>query len=216
MKNTKGLTLIELVVALGITTMIGVFAIGAYLSANRLNELNSVIKEASQKARIAQEMITRLAKQADFVYVEDTNNNGVPYDNHNVELYFNTGDDKPSDPVTFQNNSIARFQILKLNTNPLSADKNYELYLSYCTEIDPATKKCYSDKWGSPVSLYGGAIYLETNSPRDDENSHFEFIGGEKPMLKVVLNGKIEQLSRNPFYSNDFLIETEITLDNYR
>lgn len=77
----KGVTLVELLVAMAIFLIIVTIVVGAFTSVSRMKALTSTMKESQQKTRIALEMITRLSRQAEKVVVS---NNGKI-----VDLYFN-------------------------------------------------------------------------------------------------------------------------------
>jgi prepilin-type N-terminal cleavage/methylation domain-containing protein len=80
----KGFTLIELVVAMAIFAIITTLAIGAFVSISKMKSLTSTMKETQQKTRIALEMMSRLAKQAEIVEVSSSG--------YSMDLYYNVKD----------------------------------------------------------------------------------------------------------------------------
>lgn len=77
----RGYSLVELVVAMAILIIVITLAVGAFITVSRMKALTSTMKESQQKTRIAMEMITRLARQAEKVVVSA--------DGKTLDLYFN-------------------------------------------------------------------------------------------------------------------------------
>jgi type II secretory pathway pseudopilin PulG len=76
----KGISLIEVVVAMGIFATIATLTIGAFVSVSKMKSLTSLMNETQQKTRIAMEMISRLSRQAEKV---------ITYpDGSRIDLYF--------------------------------------------------------------------------------------------------------------------------------
>lgn len=80
----KGFTLIELVVSMGIFTVVAALAIGAFVTVSRMKDLTSSMRETQQKVRVGVETIGRLARQADTVIVTPSPTGNT------IEMYFNT------------------------------------------------------------------------------------------------------------------------------
>ncbi|MDD3481152.1 MAG: prepilin-type N-terminal cleavage/methylation domain-containing protein, partial [Patescibacteria group bacterium] len=76
----KGFSLVEIVVAMGIFIVVMTLAVGAFVTVSRMKGLTSTMKESQQKVRIAMEMMTRLARQAEKV--------SVSLDGNTLDLYF--------------------------------------------------------------------------------------------------------------------------------
>lgn len=79
----KGMTLVELTVAMAIFITITTLVVGAFVTVTRMKSLTSAMRESQQKVRVAMEMVTRLSRQAEAVNVESnvltlffTNNDG--------------------------------------------------------------------------------------------------------------------------------------------
>lgn len=83
----NGYSLVELVVAMGIFIVVTTLAIGAFVAISRTKALTTTLKESQQKTRIALEMVTRLARQAEKVVIKDSGDT--------LELYFNIKDTSP-------------------------------------------------------------------------------------------------------------------------
>jgi len=90
----KGATLVELVVAMGIFTVVAALAVGAYVTVSRMKSLSGAMRESQQKIRYATEYITRLSKQADRVIIEPGGTVLV--------LYFNSSDVARRDAAKFE------------------------------------------------------------------------------------------------------------------
>jgi len=67
----KGFSLLEVVVAMGIFTIIATLVVGAFVMISQMRVLVSITRENQQKTRVAMEMITRLSRQADKVFIQD-------------------------------------------------------------------------------------------------------------------------------------------------
>lgn len=80
----KGVTLVELIVAMAIFLVVVTIAISAFVVISRTKGLSSTMKESQQKTRIALEMITRLSRQAQKV--------SVSMDGKVLDLYFDLKD----------------------------------------------------------------------------------------------------------------------------
>lgn len=67
----KGMTLVEVTVAMAIFVTITTLVVGAFVTVTRMKSLTSVMRESQQKIRVANEMVTRLSRQANAVTVAD-------------------------------------------------------------------------------------------------------------------------------------------------
>ncbi len=88
----KGITLIELVVAMAIFLVVVTIAVGAFVTVSRMKALTSTMKNTQQKTRIAIEMLSRLSRQAEKVTVSP--------DGNILTLYFDIKSTNP-DAVKF-------------------------------------------------------------------------------------------------------------------
>lgn len=79
MMRKKGLTLIELIVAMTIFVTVMTLCIGGFVAISKARALIGSMKETQQKVRVANEMIIRYAKQAEQI---------VAVNNKTIELYF--------------------------------------------------------------------------------------------------------------------------------
>lgn len=84
----RGVTLIELIVAMTIFLVIITIAVGAFVTVSRMKALTSTMKESQQKTRIALEMISRLSRQAQKIVVKDSGDT--------LELYFDIKSTHPT------------------------------------------------------------------------------------------------------------------------
>lgn len=70
--NQKGMTIIELIVAMTIFVIVITLAVGGFISLIRLQSQTETMTDVQQNGRIAIEQITRLARQADEVNIIDS------------------------------------------------------------------------------------------------------------------------------------------------
>lgn len=68
----KGMTLIELIVAMTLFVVVSTIAVGGFISISRARILIGNMKDSQQKIRIANEMIIRYAREAQAVLIEDS------------------------------------------------------------------------------------------------------------------------------------------------
>lgn len=135
----RGVTLIELVVAMSLFAVISTLAIGAYVTVTNMKALTASMRESQQKMRIATETITRLAKQADIVIIGAGGSE--------LDLYFNT----KGTP------SATRFII--------GTNANGNKRLEQSTEcLSPLTTSLNCTQWSQPVSMLSENLELTTGS----------------------------------------------------
>jgi len=70
--NTRGITLLELIVAMTIFLVVITLAVGGFVSLIRLQSQTQTMTDVQQNGRIAIEQITRLARQAESVDISGT------------------------------------------------------------------------------------------------------------------------------------------------
>ena len=136
----RGMTLVELIVAISIFIIVMTLGVGGFVTVIRSRILIGNMKDSQQKIRIANEMIIRNAKQAQYVKLDSSG--------QTLELYFDI--DKPT------NSSI------KFETRLLGAGK-YDLLYSKC--VSPSSMSCAS--WGDATSLFGStdnSLYLSNTN----------------------------------------------------
>ena len=83
-KEKRGFTLIELIVSMGIFTIVLSMGVGAFTAITRLKAVTSNIRDSQQKMRIATDLINRYSRQADSIIVSSS-------PSQSVELYFGLG-----------------------------------------------------------------------------------------------------------------------------
>lgn len=134
MKYKKGVSLIEVMIAMGIFSAISAMTIAIFISMLNMKTMSSNMKESQQKLRISLEMVTRLSRQANRIVVRDNN--------REVELFYtNPG------------------ASIKFNITPVDST-NYKLTMSDCTTL--TGRSCAS--WKEPTDLVSGLIKLNSNS----------------------------------------------------
>lgn len=139
MKQKKGVTLIEVMVAMGIFTVIAAMAIAVFVSVLNLKTMSSNMKESQQKLRITLEMVTRLARQANKIIVSD--------DKKTVFIYYNY-------PA-----SATKFEIT--GTSP-----NMSLMMADCEAATLVGRNC--GLW-RPQTLISNPVRLDSNSRFEKE-----------------------------------------------
>ena len=184
----KGFTLIELVVAMGIFTVLSTIVVGAYVVVINLRGMTKSMNESQQKLRMTLEQISRLARQADQAKV--TSSGRV------LDLYFNGGT---------SSGSAYRYEVT-------GADP-YGLGKRECASFtDPSTNRT-CDSWTPtvtqpPVDMLGSLLTLNNNSV-------FSINSSVTPMtLLINLDGEVD--FSNNYYDNKFNLESEIILEGLR
>jgi len=121
-RRKKGSTLLELVVAMGIFTVISSLAIGAFVTVSRMKAMTTAIRESQQKLRLASENITRLSKQADVVTISGGGTD--------LQLFETNGDDPHGTRFKIEGNQLLYSRecasILTTPTVYCESDGNWE------------------------------------------------------------------------------------------
>lgn len=124
------MTLIELMVSMTIFIIVVTLAIGGFISMNRARLLVGNMKDSQQKARVANEMIVRYAKQAESISISS--------DGKTLELYF--------DQNSTVQGVVASAKKFVLDGNDL---KYYEC------QVPPVGDQCPNQNWSTGASLLG-------------------------------------------------------------
>jgi type II secretory pathway component PulJ len=193
MSKIRGISLIELVVAMGIFMVISTIAVGAFVTAVRMKSLTSTMKESQQKIRIAMEMITRLSRQANRV--EST-------DGKILYLYY----------TNTSGTSATRFSLVTITKNLPGPTSVYELRLSDCALVTETA--CSGAGWANDTNLLGDTIYLDTANTKFEKKMQ-----GSIPTLQIILNGKITGMpsnSQNTYYNDQLSITTSVLLESIK
>jgi len=82
-KNNKGMTIVELIVAMSIFIIVITLAVGGFVSIIRLQGQTESMTDVQQNSRIALEQITRLSRQAEELDIE---NIGIDQDNLSITI----------------------------------------------------------------------------------------------------------------------------------
>jgi len=196
----RGMTLIELMVAMAIFSVVTTMAVGAFVTVSRMQILTNNMKNTQQKLRVAIEMVSRLARQAQVVLVVNNVDGGNTISS-TVEMYFGL------DENTKVPQSASRFVIKDYDGSGLS------LYYSECRIIKADTKKCSTvagEGWQPANDLLSGPLRL-------DGTSRFIKIGAIPPTLTVTLHDvPVNGASNDPYYTDNMNIVNEIVLEQIR
>ena len=196
-----GVTLVELVVAMGIFAIVTTLAVGAFITVSRMMTLTDSMKNTQQKLRVAIEMINRLARQASVVLVTNSTSTEGSVTS-TVEMYF-----APDSSGTPQ--SASRFEIKA--DGPGSVTRS--LYYSECRggSISLVTKKCDAGNgWQVSNDLLSGPLRL-------DPPSGFSKSGTIPSILTAKLYGSVPGApSNNSYYSDTMDITSDTLLEQVR
>ncbi|MDD3481199.1 MAG: hypothetical protein PHW75_03190, partial [Patescibacteria group bacterium] len=152
------------------------------------------MKESQQKVRIAMEMMTRLARQAEKV--------SVSLDGNTLDLYFDIEEDSRSG---------VRFEIDDSNTGDTIEDNT--LTYSECSSNNMSDTGVICNLWSDPIDLLGDSIYIKNVA---DADSNFTKVGSIPPSLEFNLYTKIGTETTSSYYSDEMTLETEIILENLK
>lgn len=165
-KMKKGLTLVELIVAMAIFLTVITLAVGAFVTISRMKSLTSTMKETQQKTRIAMEMITRLSKQAEKIIVSN--------EGKTLELYFDTKNPAEATGAKFEINGISLFYStcsgnLFCTVNNLWSDQK-DLYSGIEIQADSKFEKIGTIPPQLSVEIHGKIVNGNSNYFSDDIN----------------------------------------------
>lgn len=208
----KGMTLIELMVAMAIFSIVLVIAVGAFIQMNNLRALAMNARESQQKLRMAIEVMSRYSRQADRVIIADKQ--GDQY--KEMRLFFNIKDPDSANWYAVK---------FKFEGSPITLNE-YQ-----CKPVTSTAEDCTVAGWGNPQDLLGGELELLSeadggvNGFRKNEPVSFRDpttmeITDEDIVIPTSMylrmSGVIGQNSANLFYKNDFDIQTRIILENVK
>jgi prepilin-type N-terminal cleavage/methylation domain-containing protein len=182
----RGMTLIELMVAMTIFVTVMTLAIGGFIAISRSRILVGNMKDSQQKIRIANEMIIRYAKQAEYVKLADQGGSLL-------ELYFDSGT---------VNASAKKFLVSEIETG------KYDLVYSECKTFNGT--QC--NEWTEASSLLGSQnsnIYLNSI---DDV---FRLNGVLPAVLDVTLS-IVNEVPGYDSLSNTMTIQNAIILEGLK
>lgn len=183
----KGLTIIELVVAMGIFSIVALIAVGAFITVARTRALTGNIRESQQKIRVAEETITRLARQAYFVRTDPS---ASP--SQWVELYF----------INPARTSLTSTKFTITGPGGLQSERCASLPITLtnpvCATYDP------------PQQMLNGSVSLFTGSGFTKHSA------GITPKMDLILNGRINGLVGGPYYSDEFNLVTSVLLEGIK
>jgi len=205
----KGMTLVELIVAMAIFTVVLLVAVGAFINMNNLRAVALSSRESQQKLRLAIEMISRYSRQAEKIVLSSTPATLDSQGNsQTVDMYFNIDTASPQGE---------RFEIKQVGSV-------YKLYFYSCTPAASTDPECAS--WGTGSDLLGGDVELAWNNTPFTGYSGFKknadiALNGmpaakvaAPPSVSVLLAGRVNAVK--DFYKNTFNIDTKVILENIK
>ena len=187
----RGFTLIELVVSMTIFIIVITLAVGGFIAINKSRITLGGQKDTQQKLRIADETITRYAKEAEIVRLPDTPAVPDQHKQKQIELYF--------DMMLTPGKSAKKFEMTSAGI----------LGLSDCpSDQIQSTGKCGADdiSWNTASNLLGG---VGSSAVSLDYNTSYFLVNQSIPpylTLKLVLPGS----------SGDITLDDAIILENIK
>ncbi|MDD5693269.1 MAG: prepilin-type N-terminal cleavage/methylation domain-containing protein [Patescibacteria group bacterium] len=232
--NKKGFTLVELMVAMSIFVIVTTLAVGGFVAVNNLKALAMTQKETQQKIRISLELLTRYAKQAEFVKVSST----TAYDEsatakgvsgNIVEFYFNLSN--------YDNNG--NIELVKNYRRGVKFEiAGPELKYYECTTLVISGPIPSCSAWrggnnilGSEIKLRSSATFAGAQNPQNTTESRFtmnkeatDLINSpatdqdtfSPPTLTIKLLGDIGSTLSNQYYKDSFELETRVILSRLK
>ena len=202
----KGMTLVELMVAMSIFSILLLVAVGAFISMNNLRAVALNARESQQKLRLAIEMISRYSRQAEKVIIGGTGSlsdhdpSGV--NSSDLSMYFNLeGTPKGVKFVATSSGQLTFFQCVMTPTFP-----NFD-----CTNWGAGSNLLSGDvKMVWDAAPYSGFRKNKVVSLKDSTTRSVAM----PPSLSIKLAGKI--VNNKDFYNNDFNIDTRVILENIK
>ena len=206
----KGMTIVELMVAMSIFTVIITLAVGSFVAVSRMRLFALNLKESQQKVRIMSEMISRYARQADTVSVSS--------DNTTVEMKFR------SEEADLTLRYAARFKI-----SETAVGSNQYLMKYYECVPTLSNLDCLN---GSPapegIDLFSGKMilayqsnltqsYFKLNDNKSLNANPADPVKGYVPSLSINLVSQLNNFSIDPYYNSDyFKVNTKVILENLK
>lgn len=185
----RGYTIIELLVAMGIFSVLATLIVGAFVTVSRVKGLALTMRESQQKIRMVSEAIARSAKEANGQLLLTSNGNGGY---SQVNLYY-SGDSTHVPPLP------PKYKKFIIDSGTIT---QYD-----CDNYDPATRNCTSGE--KPQQL----LSESTTQVEISDNSGFSIDNSKQtPVLKIDLTGKINGLA--PYYNDTFQIINSVALEN--
>lgn len=183
----KGLTLIELIVAMTLFVVVATLAIGGFVSITKVKILVSSMKNSQQKIRIANEMITRYAKQAEAISLDPSGNW--------IEMYFDVGD---------TNDSARKFV--------LSGSSSYDLLYYECASASLTQTTC--SNWGTGTSLLGSSV--GSGGTVSIANSGIFSLNANYPSVLNVMMTVQSAMPNFSYFNNSITIENAVIMESLK
>jgi hypothetical protein len=189
------MTLVELMVSMAIFTVVTSLAIGAFITILNMRIMAGNMKNTQQKVRVAVETITRMAKQAEKVNLEEVSLSQT------LTLYFNL-----SDPDLTRHSAV-KFIIKKVCHKHKVC--NINVLYARCSKMSISGELC--DVWEDSLDFFEGDEDVKIHE------ANFDIEGTYPPKLKFILQGVIGSGSISKAYYNDEInIETKVILENIK
>lgn len=189
----KGMSLVELVVAVSIFIVVTTISVGGFVAISKTKALISNMKESQQRMRTAGEMISRYARQAEKIKMYDLIS-GNKY--RTIELYFDLDDPGARSGVRFA-------------TSPTSGVLNFW----QCSSINTETLDCDGDNWTFVTNLFG--VYSTNSFKLSATDTYFTLVTDTTPYLNYRL--KLTSSTDNyQFLNNELDVENSVLLEGLK
>ena len=212
----KGMTLVELLVAMTIFTTATTIAIGSFVAVSRIRMVTLNMKETQQKVRITLEMINRYARQADRVSVRPG------------EL----GEADKRVYMIFKESSLTERYGASFLIGTDGDNKGKIIYFNCSGSLINLATVDYCSDWGTGIAILGGRTvrvnntsYFKLNSDIKANGNTISPISGstnggyyDSPTLLTSLESYVGSNSgSDPYYNSDyFKIISKVILENVK
>lgn len=197
-KKSAGFTLIELMVSMGLFTILSTIVIMSFVSFANIQARTAAMRDSQQKVRMALDQMTRQIKEASTIVIDDAN--------QRITLTFK------EDPY-----AQARYEINvnQLRYSECNITASTDIY-KQCSDTYKLTTGgfLFQDMLASNVANGSGRILLQTgstiewNSPKNSTGDQ----NNMAPSVHIKLVGKIDY-GGNQNYNDDFTLDTVIALE---
>lgn len=187
LSKNRGSTLLELLVAMTVFSVIMTLAVAAFLNIVRTKSYTSIMKNTQYKVRLSTEIVNRLSREASRVYASRDVSGG-----NYLELYY-------------ENEETLDFTALRFEIT-----ENQELMLYEC-RLALSLDSCPDDDWINPVTIIGDEYIV------DSSKSYFVIRGGIDSVLEFGLKVATKDSENySQYYSDEVIVKTSSVLEGLK